>query len=753
MYNNLEEYGVVGEKTLFRDKDGVVLFVGDVVEISYGLTHYCDFLVKNGNEFFIMGIKSDCDDRTGEIRDWSVKLKKRHYKVSDGEQYSGIKMEFLRDNVNFKVGDKVKLLNSIGVPRDVKAGDTATIIKMSEDDYEIRMDKDSQVWFAVDGDLELIESKKESQIENIKEEKVVKKEFKVGDKVRIRQWDDMKKEFGVDGDGDIDCNTSFFVPEMKSLCGKEFVIEKVYDSEVVTGHNSGWTITNEMLELVVEKQQFKVGDKVKLPKTKSAGGSLPSSVIRRAKEKNQDYLYIKDIRTEYAKTLYVLVEKKDNTYGGDYFLLQDLEAYEEKKETQSPKIEILFEGRKTTVKLQDGRVGTAMRHPDDKQSEYEGVRVATARAYGVDPFPGLNPKKSLKINEELWNKFINREITVQCETKEEDNAFRKYCEEKGLRWLSGAAPTAKSLFTAGTSKFGISTNENRLCSGYRIPIIKYSELLTDATTTMVSEPVKVEPKEIEKEDFKVGDYIAFKSFDNTVDICKIEKIEDDELWGYWRDGFKEVPKTLMELKLVRTNEHMNCCYKSSAIKLSIQEEPEFKVGQKVKVIVKRGDETKYGWGGVTSGDVGIVKSIENDDSLYVDFPNQKEWHGLPSEFELVKEEDSTSEYKIGQTFNTKEEVVAAIKAGCKVDNGGYVYYEKNGVLYYKISGREYTSTGYEGNFKNDPSLMKIISLPEVTMKISTPIINGQLTEDIIKDITKRVTEEVTKVLGVSKTLF
>lgn len=30
--------------------------------------------------------------------------------------------------------------------------------------------------------------------------------FKVGDKVRIRSWEDMEKEFGVDSDGDIKCN-------------------------------------------------------------------------------------------------------------------------------------------------------------------------------------------------------------------------------------------------------------------------------------------------------------------------------------------------------------------------------------------------------------------------------------------------------------------------------------------------------------------------------------------------------------------
>ena len=43
--------------------------------------------------------------------------------------------------------------------------------------------------------------------------------FKVGELVRIRQWDDMAKEIGVDADGDINSFVQF-VTSMKPLCGK-----------------------------------------------------------------------------------------------------------------------------------------------------------------------------------------------------------------------------------------------------------------------------------------------------------------------------------------------------------------------------------------------------------------------------------------------------------------------------------------------------------------------------------------------------
>ena len=46
-----------------------------------------------------------------------------------------------------------------------------------------------------------------------------KRKYKVGDKVTIRQWDDMEKEFGL-GFGYIACNGCAFVPKMRPYCGK-----------------------------------------------------------------------------------------------------------------------------------------------------------------------------------------------------------------------------------------------------------------------------------------------------------------------------------------------------------------------------------------------------------------------------------------------------------------------------------------------------------------------------------------------------
>lgn len=48
--------------------------------------------------------------------------------------------------------------------------------------------------------------------------------------------------------------------------------------------------------------------------------------------------------------------------------------------------EHIIRGNKTIVKLSNGKVGIARCHPDDEFDIYEGLRIATARAYGKDAF-------------------------------------------------------------------------------------------------------------------------------------------------------------------------------------------------------------------------------------------------------------------------------------------------------------------------------------------------------------------------------
>jgi hypothetical protein len=80
------------------------------------------------------------------------------------------------------------------------------------------------------------------------------RKFKVGDRVRIRQWDDMENEFGLDFGGDIECRFSF-TSEMKHLCGMVADItsidgERVYLDFGDYKGNTSFSYSTDMLERI-----------------------------------------------------------------------------------------------------------------------------------------------------------------------------------------------------------------------------------------------------------------------------------------------------------------------------------------------------------------------------------------------------------------------------------------------------------------------------------------------------------------------
>ena len=91
--------------------------------------------------------------------------------------------------------------------------------------------------------------------------------FKVGERVRIRQWDDMEREFGLDPFGDIDCRP-FFTRDMEGegLCGRTATIVTIYSDgyvDLAFDDKSGdieWEYSTAMLEPM--KKYFKLKDEV-----------------------------------------------------------------------------------------------------------------------------------------------------------------------------------------------------------------------------------------------------------------------------------------------------------------------------------------------------------------------------------------------------------------------------------------------------------------------------------------------------------
>lgn len=89
-------------------------------------------------------------------------------------------------------------------------------------------------------------------VEPVKEEP----KFKVGELVRIRQWDDMEKEFGTNDIGDILCENGF-IKEMYPLCGLYAEIVSLdKDGRVglkffnCEGSYTGYTYSTDMIEKV-----------------------------------------------------------------------------------------------------------------------------------------------------------------------------------------------------------------------------------------------------------------------------------------------------------------------------------------------------------------------------------------------------------------------------------------------------------------------------------------------------------------------
>ena len=75
--------------------------------------------------------------------------------------------------------------------------------------------------------------------------------FKVGDTVMVRYWDDMEREYGLDGDGDINVYP-YFVKDMKKYCGQISEIEEMdFNGNIrLEIDGGGWEFSDGMLVLV-----------------------------------------------------------------------------------------------------------------------------------------------------------------------------------------------------------------------------------------------------------------------------------------------------------------------------------------------------------------------------------------------------------------------------------------------------------------------------------------------------------------------
>ena len=92
-------------------------------------------------------------------------------------------------------------------------------------------------------------------------------EFRKGDLVRIREWDDMVNSFGLNEDKGIPVNDFlYFVPEMKRFCGRICRIEHIFLGGCVKLNKNldpknNWLFSTNMLELIEETEQMEKPEK------------------------------------------------------------------------------------------------------------------------------------------------------------------------------------------------------------------------------------------------------------------------------------------------------------------------------------------------------------------------------------------------------------------------------------------------------------------------------------------------------------
>lgn len=75
--------------------------------------------------------------------------------------------------------------------------------------------------------------------------------YNVGDKVRVRQWDDMVKEYGLLGDAKSDICIPGFTNGMKKFCGSVVTISNIIFNDsgyLIKEDNQNWYWIDKMLE-------------------------------------------------------------------------------------------------------------------------------------------------------------------------------------------------------------------------------------------------------------------------------------------------------------------------------------------------------------------------------------------------------------------------------------------------------------------------------------------------------------------------
>ena len=206
--------------------------------------------------------------------------------------------------------------------------------------------------------------------------------YKVGDKIKIREWEDMEKEFGLDYNGNIKCECTF-VRNMKRYCGKTLEILKITAKGNYFVEGNCFTFSDDMIVNENEMKEWKMFVKTQ----KELNMVVDELIKRKIKWHSGDMVDVSDKNCGLPICLYLwkakyekeatLTKSEDISVMFEAQHLQEITPQEFCK-THKQTIVIYRDGNSVIAKDKvTGKKAVAKYHPDD--DFMVGAKLASER--------------------------------------------------------------------------------------------------------------------------------------------------------------------------------------------------------------------------------------------------------------------------------------------------------------------------------------------------------------------------------------
>jgi hypothetical protein len=138
--------------------------------------------------------------------------------------------------------------------------------------------------------------------------------YKVGDKVIIRSWEDMEKQFGLDRDGDIKTEACF-LKQMRKHCGKKLTISNIRASGNFDMKESEYIFSEDEFEKNHIRKIVITSDGTETLARLYEGGKVVKSATAKCSPKDE-FNFDTGARLAFDRLIESTAEKKEEYYNG-----------------------------------------------------------------------------------------------------------------------------------------------------------------------------------------------------------------------------------------------------------------------------------------------------------------------------------------------------------------------------------------------------------------------------------------------------